>query len=274
MIPQHTALRYRRPCSLKGPTLTPEATPLYNDTIRYNEMLDHMNDHPGRRTGKTTNSVLCSLFLVVCALVLTGGWCRAEEIALRKTPSISEIVLVGLRPAREVNPLHYPKECRRCLRNYLAAIAPDSYLWSFEPPSTVEATVRVRRVVMTEQMVTILGRQARAEAEAFADAIPLMSEWEGMSEGPIGEADFADNWLRKRPMTPLAPFLHLLKAHRLRSGYEAARARNEKGLWPILAKRYREALNMAKSSSNPLISCIADDLEAQPFVYLEGQGKP
>jgi len=129
-------------------------------------------------------------------------------------------------------------------------------------------------MVLKEQMVAILGQQAHAEAEAFANAIPLILEWEGMSGGPVGEADFVDNWLNKQPMTPIAPFLYLLKAHRLRAGYEAARARHENNLWPILARRYREALNMAKSSSNPLVSCIADDLDAQPFIYLEGQGVP
>lgn len=127
---------------------------------------------------------------------------------------------------------------------------------------------------MTEQMVTILGRQVRAEAEAFANVIPIMPEWEGVSGGPVSEADFVDNWLKERPSTPFAPFLYLLKAHRLRAGYEAARATHEKSLWPILARRYREALNTAKSSSNRLISCIADDLDAQPFVYLEGQERP
>jgi hypothetical protein len=101
-----------------------------------------------------------------------------------------------------------------------------------------------------------------------------MVEWEGASDGPMGEADFVDIWLKKQPCSPIAPFLYLLKAHRLRAGYEAARARHENNLWPILARRYREALNMAKSSSNPLISCIADDLEVQSFVYLQGQGTP
>ena len=127
---------------------------------------------------------------------------------------------------------------------------------------------------MAEQMVAILGREVRAEAEAFADVVPLITEWEGMSEGPAGEADFVDNWLRKRPGTPIAPFLHLFRAHRLRAGYEAARARHEDDLWPILAKRYREAMNKARLSIDPLILCIADDLEAQPFVYMEGQGRP
>lgn len=240
-------------------------------------MLDvgrHKSEHGGCWTGRAMNSVLRYLCVAVCAIVLSSGWCRGDETKPPKTPSLSEIIFIGLRPAKELDPSHYPKERRLCLQNYLAAIAPDSFLWTFESPSILERVVLVRRVVMTEQMVTILGRQVRSEAEAFANVMPLMPEWEGMSEGPVGEADFVDNWLRERPSTPIAPFLYLLKAHRLRAGYEAARARHEKDLWPILARRYREALKLAKSSSNPLISCIADDLDAQPFVYLKGQGMP
>ena len=224
--------------------------------------------------GKAMSSVVRYLCVAVCAIVLSSGWCRGEETKPPKTLSLSEIVFVGLWPAKELDPSHYPKERRLCLQNYLAAIGPDSYLWGFEPPSHPQRVVLVRRVVMREQMVAILGRQVRAEAEAFTDVMPVMPEWEGMSEGPVGEADFVDHWLRKRPGTPIAPFLYLLKAHRLRAGYEAARARDERNLWPILARRYREALDMAKSSSNPLISCIADDLDTEPFVYLEGQGVP
>jgi len=214
------------------------------------------------------------LCIAVFLTFLSSMWCYGEERKPPKTPSISEIVFIGLRPAKEFDPSHYPKERRLCLENYLAAIVPNSYLWTFEPPSTLERVILDRRMVLKEQMVAILGQQAHAEAEAFANAIPLILEWEGMSGGPVGEADFVDNWLNKQPMTPIAPFLYLLKAHRLRAGYEAARARHENNLWPILARRYREALNMAKSSSNPLVSCIADDLDAQPFVYLEGQGVP
>ena len=49
---------------------------------------------------------------------------------------------------------------------------------------------------------------------------------------------------------------------------------HEKGLWPILAVRYKESLEKAMSYDNPLISCIAKDMEAQPYVYLEGYGRP
>ena len=218
--------------------------------------------------------VLHYLCVAVCVTALSSGWCLCAETQPPQRPTLSEIVFIGLRPAKELDPAYYPKEGRPCLKNYLAAITPDSYLWAFEPPSTSEKAMLVRRRVMAEQMVAILGREVRTEAEAFAHAVPLVIEWEGISEGPVEEANFVDYWLNKRPGTPIAPFLHLFKAHRLRAGYEAAQAKHEKNLWPILAGRYREAMNKARSSTNPLILCIADDLEAQPFVYLEGRGRP
>lgn len=220
------------------------------------------------------NPVLRYLCVTVCATVLSSGWCRGAETQLPKAPSLSEIVFIGLRPARELNQACYPKEGLPCLRNYLATIVQFPHLWAFDPPSNPQKAVLARRDNLREQMVAILGQDVRKEAEAFANAVPLMAEWEGMSEGPVSEADFADNWLKEHPGTAIAPFLVLFKAYRLRAGYEAARAKHEKDFWPMLAKRYREALDEARLSTNPLISCIAEDLESQAFVYLDGQGKP
>jgi hypothetical protein len=95
-----------------------------------------------------------------------------------------------------------------------------------------------------------------------------------MRENPLNEANFVDNWISKRPKTSIEPFLYLFKAHRLRAGYECAKNGHEKGLWPILAVRYKEALGKAVSFNNPLVSCIIKDMEAQPYVYLEGYGHP
>jgi len=223
---------------------------------------------------KIMKSVMRYVCIAVFAPLLNCGSCHTIKAEPLKYHSLSSIVLIGLRPVKELNQANYPKAGQACVRKYLNAIAPDSILWAFEVPSSPDKAVPVRRCNLIEQMVAILGQDVRKEAEAFAYAAPLMTEWEGMSEGPVDEANFVDNWFRNRPVTPIAPFLHLFKAHRLRAGYEAARAGHEKGLWPILARRYREALDEARSSTNPLISCIADDLEAQAFVYLEGQGRP
>ena len=94
----------------------------------------------------------------------------------------------------------------------------------------------------------LIGRSAEAEAKTFTAAVPISLEWEGMSEGPLEEADLARQWLERYPATPLRPFLHLFMAHRLRAGYEAARRENAKGLWPILAERYKKEIAVARSS--------------------------
>ena len=48
----------------------------------------------------------------------------------------------------------------------------------------------------------------------------------------------------------------------------------EKGLLPITEKRYREHLKKAQESRPPLIHCVADDLEALPYVYLPPPVRP
>ena len=214
------------------------------------------------------------LFVAVCSIFWSSGWCLGAETQPPKDLSLSEIVFIGLHPAKELNPDRYPKERMPCLHQYLAAVSQVSHLWTFDPSIPPEKAVSFRRRNLSEQMVAILGREVRHEAKAFANAVPLMAEWERMSEGPVNEANFADHWFKKRPGTAIAPFLHLFKAHRLRAGYEAARANHENNRWPILARRYQEALSQAKLSDNSLISCIADDLESQPYIYLDGQARP
>ncbi len=198
----------------------------------------------------------------------------SDSLPLADAPSISEMVLFGVRPLAVLDLERYPEQGRPCVRAYLAAVSPESRVILNAGPIAQSEALRARKRNMLAQMITILGEDVRKEAERFSSAVPLLLEWEGMSEGPVDEANFADQWLNKYPDTIIAPFLHLFKAHRLRAGYEAARAGHEKGLWPILAKRYREALQEAKSARNPLIMCIAADLEAQPYVYLAGQGRP
>ncbi len=203
---------------------------------------------------------------------------RADDETKQKQPppSLSEIVLFGTRPVSELASDRYRQSGRPCVTAYLAAISPKSSAILNLGPAGYDDAVKARRLNVTEQMAVILGEGARDEAERFAFAVPLSPEWEGMSEGPVNEANFVDNWLEKRSKTAVAilPFLHLFKAHRLRAGYEAAKFGNEKGLWPILSRRYHESLEKARASGNALITCIADDLDAQPFVYLDGQGRP
>jgi hypothetical protein len=183
------------------------------------------------------------------------------------------MVLFGIPSVKEIKQNKNLKT-NDCLQKYMKAIPAKSFLLSAAEPSGPEDALKYRQRNLEEQIVLVLGDKTRDEAKWFSLAVPLYTEWEGMSECPLDEANFVDNWLSKRPGTPIAPFLYLFKAHRLRAGYECAKAGHEKGLWPILAKRYKESLEKAMSYDNPLISCIAKDMEAQDYVYLKGYGRP
>ncbi len=194
-------------------------------------------------------------------------------LAQQSDSSLSAIVFYGLPLAKEIRHNRHLKT-DECFQKYLKAIPAKSFLLSAVAPSGTEATLNYRRRNLEEQIVIVMGEKTRDEAKAFSRAVPLYTEWEGMSENPLNEANFADNWLVKRPQTPIAPFLYLFRVHRLRAGYEAAKAGHEKGLWPVLVVKYKESLEKAMSSGNPLILCVAKDMEAQPYVYLEGYGRP
>ncbi|HQI73940.1 MAG: hypothetical protein KBG22_07535 [Smithella sp.] len=196
-----------------------------------------------------------------------------KVMAEQYEPALSAIVLFGMPLVKEIKQYkNFKKD--ECLQKYLKAIPAKSFLLTAASLSGPDNTFKYRQRNLEEQIVVILGDKSKEEAKAFSKAVPLCIEWEGMSEGPLNEANFVDNWLSNRPGTPIAPFLYLFKAHRLRAAFEAAKFGNEKGLWPILAKRYKESLEKALSFGNPLISCIAKDMEEQPYVYLEGHGKP
>jgi hypothetical protein len=219
-------------------------------------------------------TVLLFLLFAVSAVGLLSA--RSEGLAAESpgSPSLAEIVLFGVRPVKDLNQAARPGDEPACVRRYLGAIPPGSPLWSAPVPSRPEEAVPVRRRNLVEQVVTVMGENTRAEATAFGSAVPLQAEWEGMPEGPLSEAGFVDQWLAEHPGAAIAPFLHPFKAHRLRAAYEAARTCGDKGLRPDLSGRYKESLDKARSSLNLLISCIADDLEAQSHVYLEGRGRP
>jgi len=212
--------------------------------------------------------------LCIALLLLIPHYVSVEKVmAAQSGPSLSAIVLFGISPVKEIKQNKNFKK-NECLQKYLKAIPAKSFLLSDAAPSGPEDTLKYRQQNLEEQIVVIMGDKTRDEAKIFSQTVPLYTEWEGMSENPLNEANFVDNWILKRPGTPIKPFLYLFKAHRLRAGYECAHAGHEKGLWPVLVTRYKEALNKAESFGNPLISCIAKDMEAQPYVYLEGYGRP
>jgi hypothetical protein len=235
-----------------------------------NTMKKNLSMGNGNSDSITGSSIaLCCLYsLLLVLLINVHGWVADE----RPQPSLTDIVLFNSFPLSSLSPASYGDNPWDCVKGYVTAAKPSL---SKEPASgRAEQIITVRRWRLERHMIVIHGQTAKREAELFAAGVPLSLEWEGMSEGPLLEADYAEQWLNRYPQSPMVPFLHLFAAHRFRAGFEAAGREHAKGLIPITATQYRQHLQAARSAGNNWISCIAKEMEALPYVYLPDFGRP
>ena len=216
------------------------------------------------------------MLLTVCLTVLCWDHCSMAQAGTDAPPgpSLSEVVLFGVRPISELEPNLFENERRQCVESYRKAVSLQSPLWNWKAPKSAKDALTAKRRNLEEQMIVLLGPVAAGEAAMFTQEVPQFVEWEGMSEGPLEEVRLAEQWLERYPGTSLLSFVQLFMAHRLRAAYECAQREQAKGLRTIAAGRYREHLAAALASDNKLIVCIAKDLETLNYVYLPGFAQP
>lgn len=192
------------------------------------------------------------LALSVACVCASGA--RAEQ-----TLSLPDAILHGLRPLAELRQSLDPVTDPACLELYLASVPSYSPLWRKAPPRSAEAALPALQQNLVEQMIALLGEGTRGEASAFVQAFPLTIEWEGMMQNPLAEADFVASWLAGHPGSILAPFLHLLLAHRLDAAWRFAPSSAK----PALNHRFEEALAPALANERPAIACLAREQRTQ-----------
>jgi hypothetical protein len=232
-----------------------------------------MKGHLGMKSRRSesiasTTMTCCWHLLLFLQLMNCPVWGEDQ----RPQPCLSDVVLFGSFPLSSLSPAAYIGDQRSCVWVYLETAKP---FFSKEPDTGEEGVaITVRRWRLERHISVIHGPTTKRDAERFATGVPLSLEWEGMSEGPLNEADYAEQWLQRYPQSPIVPFLHLFAAHRFRAGFEAAGRESAKGLIPIAAAKYRHHLQAALSAGNDRIACLASDMEALPYVYLSGFGRP
>lgn len=172
--------------------------------------------------------------------------------------ALSDAVLHGALPLADLRAGLDPVTDKACLERYLAGIPSRSPLWQTPPPASAETALLALRRRLVEQIIALLGEPVRGEAFVFVHELPLTVEWEGMMENPLAEAEFVANRLAAHPASPLAPFLHLLHAHRLGAAWQYAPDRAK----AALASRFDIALAPALASGHPTLACLARDLQA------------
>lgn len=112
------------------------------------------------------------------------------------------------------------------------------------------------------------------EAAAYARKAVDWYEYEGYPEGPLAEAAYAERYLTAHPNTELAPYLSLYLASRYRFAFETLVTKGSRVQQQSAARKYRLYLQRAKDADHELICAAADDLDRQPFLYMDLPGRP
>ena len=132
-----------------------------------------------------------------------------------------------------------------------------------------------KKIQLERGMVALIPAPGIAQqARDFALTAPLAYEWEGMSDGPLAEAEFAEQYLESHSRTPLAPYLKLFLAHRQRCAFETLTLQRKEQAAIQAAKKYRTYLASALTDPDPLVRFIAADFEKRPFLYLKTGSDP
>jgi hypothetical protein len=111
--------------------------------------------------------------------------------------------------------------CIKRFRSFVSRLPKDSSELE-EVDAFAAAAMLEKRRRMERAIVSLLDcPDAAAAAAEYAARATLCLEWEGMSDGPLREADFAERYLEQHPRTPLRPYLLLFLGHRLLRAAEA-----------------------------------------------------
>jgi hypothetical protein len=106
-------------------------------------------------------------------------------------------------------------------------------------------------------------------ASEYSQKAVLAYEWEGMSDGPLAEATFAENYLRNNADSPLRPYLQLFLAHRWKCARETLIMEKKKQQASTIQAKYQAQMILLRQDADPLVRAIAEDLDGEPAIYID-----
>lgn len=145
-----------------------------------------------------------------------------------------------------------------------------------QPHASAENKMGFPKLIQVERGIVSLIDVAGIEdiAVSYARNAKLYLEWEGLSDGPLEEARYAENYLKQNPNTPIKPYLLLFLAHRYRIAFECLENEKDDEGQVETADKYQQYLKMARAEKDPLIGVIADDLNKQAYLYIKTEKHP
>ncbi|HTV02482.1 MAG TPA: hypothetical protein VMF13_18175 [Luteitalea sp.] len=152
-------------------------------------------------------------------------------------------------------------------------------------PEDDDKQMRMARLDLRAALIAMSSRSAAREATAYASEAVLWWEWEGIPEGPLVEARYAEGHLQRQRLSPLRPFLSLFLMHRYRAAFECACEQLVQRSSDAMRQRSltrerdfaRHGYLTARASAQvaePLVAAMAEDIDLGTFVYIEGHPHP
>jgi hypothetical protein len=168
-----------------------------------------------------------------------------------------------------------PEPLRPRLSTYLTRRSAFKSAYKGKAESFETAAIDGKKRVIERAIVSLVGSPGvEARAAEFVAAAPIAYEWEGMTAGPLKEAAYAEDVLKKDSSSALAPFLYVFIAQRQRAAFEAGGRQGDAEAMKAAAKKYRASMQRARAAQDPIFKLLADDLDRQPFVYLKSEQHP
>ena len=114
----------------------------------------------------------------------------------------------------------------------------------------------------------------RAEAVLFAQTAVVFYEWEGYSDGPLSEAEFAAEYLQQNPHTLISGYIDLFLLHRYRAAFEAAEFEHNPDAGRLAAERYAGVWKRVRQVRDVVIRAVADNIDTSSYVYIKTAHHP
>jgi len=212
-------------------------------------------------------------FLAIIYLLLAGNNQHAicgqtsTDISLYKTLLYNEIPEYS---PTKLNINEYPKEYHARLLAYIKRWKNVKSKMTNRKGSWEQQMAFGKQIQVERGIVSLINTKGIEDLAAkYARSASISYEWEGMSDGPIGEAEDAEYYLVSNPQSPLKPYLILFLLHRYRIAFECFGFEKKPEKQSMASNKYREYLKMAKYEKDPLMGLMASDIDKQSYLYVK-----
>lgn len=179
---------------------------------------------------------------------------------------------VGTLSAADVKPL--PAAVGARLQRFLDRRATFASRLQGNASSMDDVAIEAKKRRVEGAIVALIEAPGIEQAAAdYAQQTFIANEWKDAGQ-PAKEANAAEEFLKKDPATPLAPFIYVFIADRQRAAFEAMNVGTDKEQMTAAAKKYRTFLQRARSSGDSIFTLLADDMDRQPFLHRKTEFHP